>query len=228
MGDRFPVDVGGGRVSAILYRAGADSRIGATLVLAHGAGGHQLTPFIATFAPALADRGLDTVTFNFSYMEQRRRIPDPRDRLEGCFRVVIDQARALPGLEANRLFAGGKSMGGRIATQIAAAPPALDLAGLVVLGYPLHPPGKPDQLRSTHLPRVTVPLLVVQGARDTFGTPDELGPFLAGLAHARLWVVDHGDHSFKVPKKAGVPQSTVYASIQDEMARWISGRVRAG
>jgi uncharacterized protein len=114
-------------------------------------------------------------------------------------------------------------MGGRMASHVAAA--GLDeLAGCVFLGYPLHPPGRPQQLRAAHLERIGEPMLFVQGARDTFGTPEELAPILAPLGPAvRLHVVADGDHSFKVPRRGPVPQEAVFASVQDEVAGWARG-----
>jgi len=117
-------------------------------------------------------------------------------------------------------------MGGRIASQVAAKTP-LDLAGLVFLGYPLHPPGKPDQLRSKHLPSIRAPMLFVQGARDAFGTPDELRPIIRELGTAaELFVIEDGDHSFKVPKKTGIPQQEVHRSILDHVVQWLNKAAR--
>jgi predicted alpha/beta-hydrolase family hydrolase len=112
-------------------------------------------------------------------------------------------------------------MGGRVASMI--APGEGDLAGLVFLGYPLHPPGKPQQLRAAHLPDVKAPMLFVQGARDAFGTPDELRPVLSKL-HAEIFVVEGGDHSFKVPKSAGVAQKDVMTRVKDHVAAWVRAR----
>lgn len=221
--ERFLVHVDDAtRVSATAYAAGGPTPRGATLVLAHGAGGNQLSRFMVDYAMALADRGLDIITFNFPYAEQGRTLPDPGPRLEACYRAVIAHARDNDH-ERNRLFLGGKSIGGRIASQVAAASPDMALGGLVLLGYPLHPPGRPNQLRTAHLPRVNAPMLFIQGSRDTFGSPEALHPILSALPGARLWVVDAGDHSFNVPKKAGVSQCDVHASIQDEVARWVVG-----
>jgi uncharacterized protein len=124
-------------------------------------------------------------------------------------------------LKGNRLFIGGKSMGGRIASQIAAA--GLDeLSGLVFLGYPLHPPGKAEQLRAEHLSRIGKPMLFVQGANDTFGTAEELRPIVKRLKPAaQLYAIAGGDHSFKVPKKSALPQEQVYGSAQDEICNWL-------
>jgi predicted alpha/beta-hydrolase family hydrolase len=124
------------------------------------------------------------------------------------------------------LAIGGKSMGGRIASQVAAAGVG-DLAALVLLGYPLHPPGRPDRLRVSHLTQITAPMLFVQGSRDAFGTPEELQPIIAPLeAPADLHVVEGGDHSFKVPKRSGVQQQDVYGGIQDRIATWLPMAVR--
>ncbi len=116
---------------------------------------------------------------------------------------------------------GGKSMGGRIASQVAASGQE-GIAGLVFLGYPLHPPGRPDQLRWKHLADIRAPMLFVQGSRDAFGTPDELRAVFRGLATAPdLCVVEEGDHSFKVPKRSATPQEQVYEFVLDEIVRWL-------
>ena len=182
---------------------------------------------------ALAARGVDTVTFNFVYTEQGRRVPDKNDKLESCWRAVIatvcggnpPQAGEGRGGEDRKLVIGGKSMGGRIASQVASQPATAggdNIAGLVFLGYPLHPPGRPDKLRSEHLARIRAPMLFVQGSRDAFGTPDELRAVLTGVkAAADLCVVDGGDHSFKVPKRGAIPQDQVYETVLDEIVRWM-------
>ena len=221
MPETIKVDVApADQVTALLYPAGASNAAGITLILGHGAGSDQRNAFMVTFATELAHRGIDAVTFNFLYTEHRRRIPDRNDRLEACYRAVIDEVRHRIG--RNALAIGGKSMGGRIASQVAANTP-LDLAGLVFLGYPLHPPGKPDQLRSKHLPSIRVPMLYVQGSRDSFGTPEELRPILDKLeAPADLFVIADGDHSFKVRKSAGTPQQDVHRAILDHVVRWLT------
>jgi predicted alpha/beta-hydrolase family hydrolase len=207
-------------VTANFYPAGARDRAGITLILGHGAGAGQSSAFMVNFATELASRGIDAVTFNFFYAEHRRGAPDPNDKLEACYRAVIDTVRNHKKLARNRLAIGGKSMGGRIASQVAAAG-AGDLAGLVFLGYPLHPPGKPEKLRSKHLPLIESPMLFIQGSRDVFGTADELRPIVKKLSRATLHVIEGGDHSLKVPKSAGVTQEEVYKAVQDEIARWL-------
>jgi predicted alpha/beta-hydrolase family hydrolase len=222
-------------VTAIAYPAERGCRIGVTLILGHGAGADQTSGFMVHFATALAARGVDAVTFNFVYKEQGRRVPDRNDKLESCWRAVIATVRggelsAGKGNEADgRLVIGGKSMGGRIASQVASQPATAggyDIAGLVFLGYPLHPPGRLDKLRSEHLARIRAPMLFVQGSRDAFGTPDELRAALAGVkAAADLYVVDGGDHSFKVPKRGVMSQEQVYDAVLDEIVQWMRAKV---
>lgn len=215
-------------VSARLYRANGGKRLGVTLLLGHGAGADQTTEFMVSFAEALAGRGVDSMTFNFLYTEQGRRAPDRNDKLEGCYGAAIDAARTHGKLEGNRLVIGGKSMGGRIASQVAAKG-AEGIAGLVFLGYPLHPPGKPDQLRAAHLSRISAPMLFVQGSRDAFGTPEELRPVIKNLGgSATLYVVDGGDHSFKVPKSSGLTQEEVRRCVQDVISSWLTQIVLEG
>ena len=219
--DQLRVEIGEGmRTSALAYRA-ADRSANATLVLAHGAGAGQQSAFITGFARGLADRGIDVLTFNFLYTEQRRRVPDRTEKLEACYRAAIATAR--DHFDRPSVFIGGKSMGGRIATHLAAAEDAgaLGIGGGVLLGYPLHPPGKPDQLRAAHLSRIHVPMLFVQGERDAFGTPDELRPVLAGLAATvTLHVVEKGDHSL-APSRRAQSIAETYISLQDLIASWL-------
>ena len=194
----FFVEVGDARTTALTY---GNPDAGALLVLAHGAGAPQTHPWIVAMSRALASRGVEVVTFNFLYAESGRRSPDRNDVLEATWRAVIRCVHDRAG-GRQRLFVGGKSMGGRIVTQVVARDD-LGVAGLVLLGYPLHPPGRPDKPRSAHLPNVRVPMLFVQGSRDNFGTPDELRPVLDGIPGARLLVVEGGDHSLSVRKRAG-------------------------
>jgi uncharacterized protein len=219
--ERFRVPDGAdGSVPAIAYPAAGRERAGVTLILAPGAGAGQKSGFMTGFAAALAARGIDVVTFDFPYREAGRRLPDRAERLEACYRAVIEGVARERRVKA--LAIGGKSMGGRIATQI--APGRDDLAGVVLLGYPLHPPGKPQQQRRKHLAGITAPMLFVQGARDSFGTEDELHAVVETLPAAELFVVANGDHSFKVPKRAGVAQAAVYAAVQDKVADWLRSR----
>ena len=212
-------------VTALLYPAAKKIRAGLTALLGHGAGANQLSGFMRMFARGLAARGLDVMTFNFVYMEQGRSVPDQVPKLESCFRAVIETIAKHRRLKANRLVIGGKSMGGRIASQVVAAradkPLAMDVSGLVFLGYPLHPPGNPARLRVEHLEKIQKPMLFVQGTRDALGTPEEIQPFVKNLhPPAKIYAIEGGDHSFKAPKKFGVPQEQIYEAAMDEIAHW--------
>ena len=217
------VDARVGQTSALVYEAKSRTRRPTTLVLAHGAGAPQHHPFMVGFAHALSDRGLDVLTFDFLYIAQKRKVPDRMPQLVACYRAVIEAAREEIPSARERLFIGGKSMGGRVATHVAAGDRELAIDGIVLLGYPLHPPGRPDQLRDAHLPDVQRPMLFVQGARDTFGTPSELKPILASLSPLpTLHHVDGGDHSFKVAgRDAKTRQAAIFAEIQDTIVEWI-------
>ena len=208
-------------ITALLYPAAKQNRAQVTVILGHGAGANQLSGFMRLFASGLAERGLDVVTFNFLYMEQGRKIPDPGPRLEACYRAVIDAALKHKKLKGNRLVIGGKSMGGRIASQVAAQN-GESIDGLVFLGYPLHPPGRPDKLRSEHLPKIKGPMLFVQGSRDAFGTKQEISSLMKTLKmRAELYSVEGGDHSLKVPKNSGIPQPDIYKNAMDAIEEWV-------
>jgi predicted alpha/beta-hydrolase family hydrolase len=226
------------QVTAIAYPAASPSAAQPRLILAHGAGGSQASPFMVQFATALAARGIGTLTFNFLYSENGRRLPDRGDKLEACYRAVI---RAVQdgafdkSLGQGQLIIGGKSMGGRIASQVVAGGPGSEadaVAGLLFLGYPLHPPGRPEVPRTKHLPAIRAPMLFVQGSKDAFGTPEELRPVIRGLkAPADLCIIESGDHSWKVPKAAGRSQAEVFDFALDAIEGWLAQRVlgkRAG
>jgi len=227
---RFSIDVGEGvAVTAVRYpaRSKGAAKGAPVLVLAHGAGAPQSHPFMVAAAEGLASRGVTVVTFDFVYTEKKKKLPDKAPRLESCWRAVLHAVRARePGVA---ILIGGKSMGGRIASHIAAGEAAEGgIVGLVFLGYPLHPPAKPAQLRAAHLPSVKVPMLFVQGEKDAFGTPAELAPVLAAIPHARVVVVPGGDHSFKVPKRGGGPtQEDVMARALDAVATFARERANA-
>jgi hypothetical protein len=210
---------GAAATTAIAYETG--DAVSPTLILGHGAGAGQRSAFLVDFARALAALGIETITFNFPYTEARRRIPDRPAVLEACYRAVVAHVRDRIG-DARPLCIGGKSMGGRIATQVAAADPSLAIDGLVVLGYPLHPPGKPDQRRDKHLTAIRRPMLIVQGSRDSFGTPPEFEPILRG-GHDRftLHVASGGDHSFKLSRRDARAQAALYEEVQQTIVRWI-------
>jgi len=201
-------------VGAIGYMA--EGSPAALLVLAHGAGAGQQHPFMTSVAKGFAARGIDVVTFDFPYMRARQRVPDRAPILEQAFSDTIAAARQWSA--ASRFFIGGKSMGGRMATHLGAA--RLEgLGGIVVFGYPLHPPGKPDQLRAAHLPSIAAPVLIIQGRRDTFGTPDELQPVVATMtAPVELHIVEGGDHSLAV---SGRRREGILDEVLDVATAWM-------
>jgi predicted alpha/beta-hydrolase family hydrolase len=225
--EEFTVTIGASAsVTALAYTA-AEPRAGASLILAHGAGAGQRSPFLVSFAAALAGRGIDTITFNFLYTEHGRRVPDRRPVLDACYVAVIAAVRRHVPSAREALFIGGKSMGGRIATHVVAADGNLPVVGLVLLGYPLHPPGRPTERRDTHLPDVLRPMLIVQGSRDSFGTPAEFEPIVRALSPTPdLQIVEGGDHSFKVARVGKPDQEKVYADVQRTIAEWIARVIR--
>jgi len=213
-------------VTALLYPAEKKNRAGLTIILGHGAGANQTSGFMRTFAKGLALRGHDVMTFNFVYMEQERSVPDQKHKLEGCFLAVIAAALKHKKLKNNRLILGGKSMGGRIASQVIAGEAresiAEDVAGLVFLGYPLHPPGQSSKLRVEHFEHIKKPMLFVQGTRDALGSPDEIKPHIKNLRPApKIYPIEGGDHSFKAPKKFGKPPDQIFDDAMNEIDRWV-------
>jgi uncharacterized protein len=193
----------------------------AALVVAHGAGGGQNTSFMVRTAEGLAARGIAAATFDFPYMSAGKSVPDKAPVLEQAWRDAIERARV--DMAGVPLFIGGKSMGGRIASHVASQG-CPDLAGLVFLGYPLHPPGKPDQRRDAHLPAIAEPVLFVQGSRDAFGTSEEIRALLPKLQHATIHEVPGGDHSFKVSGRGAPTPDVVLGQILDVVMDWIAAR----
>lgn len=176
----------------------------ATLVLAHGAGAAMDSAGMNDLAGVLADRGIRTARFEFGYMAARRagtRRPPPRaESLVGEYRAVVEQVRGEP-VPVENLFIGGRSMGGRVATLVADELHAEGgVKGVVCFGYPFHPPGKLEQLRTAHLVGLCTPTLICQGTRDEFGTRDEVGGYTLSPAIELLWLED-GDHGLR-PRKA--------------------------
>ena len=177
-------------------------------------------------ATGLAKRGIDVLTFNFGYAERASRRPDTNAVLEASWMTALAFARKR--FPESSLFIGGKSMGGRIASQIAAREDAGDIAGLVFLGYPLHPPSDPKKLRVLHWPRIEAPLLFVQGERDPFGGPKEIARAAKKLtSHNEIVAVPDGDHSFAVRKSSGVDQERAFEDAMDAIDRFTSAIVNA-
>jgi len=175
-------------------------------------------------ARGLAERGVTVVTFDFPYRLAGRRLPDRGPILEAAYREAWSTVAAShPGVP---LFIGGKSMGGRIATQVCAVRGLThSAAGAVCFGYPLHPPGRPAQRRDAHLPAVPCPMLLVHGTRDPFGSPDEMKELERWLPQATLLIVEGGDHSLAVPARQDRSQQS-FARVLDAVADWIRNPIR--
>lgn len=192
----------------------------ACYVLAHGAGAGMTHPFMGAVAQGLADRGVATLRYQFPYMERGSRRPDtPRFAHAAVRAACTEAAQRLPDMP---LFAGGKSFGGRMTSQAQAGSPLPGVRGLVFLGFPLHPAGKPSDERAAHLAEVDVPMLFLQGSRDELASLELLRPLVKRLgARAMLHVFDDVDHSFHVPARSGRKDAEVLGEALDVVAAWI-------
>jgi len=217
MRGEWRVSVGGEETSAIYEPAVDGSDLGLTVVFAHGAGGNMNDRGVASTANALRARGIAVVRFNFLYKEKKSSRPDPMPRLKYAYAAVVERTRR----EANpsSLVIGGRSMGGRAASMLAAD--GFECEGLLLLAYPLHPPGKPDRLRDAHLPAIKVPVLCFNGTRDPFCTPSLMEEVLKRVkTDWEMHWVEGADHSFHVLKSAGTTDSQILDDIADSTAAW--------
>lgn len=205
------------RVSGLLQ---APPQARACFVLAHGAGAGMTHPFMAAVAAGLAERGIASLRYQFPYMEQGRKRPDPPKLACATVRAAAAEAlRLLPGVP---LIAGGKSFGGRMTSQAQAAAPLPGVRGLAFLGFPLHPAGKPSSERARHLFDVHTRMLFLQGTRDALADLKELEPLCASLGErAELKLFPDADHSFHVPARSGRTDAQVRAQLLDAIAAWI-------
>jgi uncharacterized protein len=212
---RFAVD-GANEVSALFSRPANARRL---LVLGHGAGAGMRHPFMENLAGELGAVGMATLRYQFPYMEERRRVPDAPAVLTATVAAAVRAAaKAAPDLP---LFAGGKSMGGRMTSQAAAQHSLDGVRGLVFFGFPLHPPKRPSTKRADHLTKVTVPILFLQGTRDDLADLSLLRPICAKLGSlARLSVIETADHSFHVLKRSGTSDSAVLQELAQTVGSW--------
>lgn len=213
---RFAASRSSGDVSALLLRPPDARRL---FVFGHGAGAGMRHRFMEDAAAALAARGIATWRYQFPYVEQGSRRPDPQPILLATVRSAVAAAReAAPDLP---LFAGGKSMGGRMTSLTAADGLLPGVAGLIFFGFPLHPIGQPGTSRAEHLERVDMPMLFLQGTRDKLADLELLRPVLDRLgSRATLHVVDGADHSFATPKRAGRSLSETLDALAETVAGW--------
>jgi len=217
---RFEVEKSG-EVSALFNRpATADS----LLVLAHGAGAGMRHIFLENLARELVNHHIAVLRYQFPYLEQGRKIPDSPNILTATVRAAVGCAsRLAPGIP---LFAGGKSMGGRMTSTAASQESLPGVQGIVFFGFPLHPPGRPGTTRAAHLAKVTVPMLFVQGTRDPLAQLDLLRPICSELSpRAALEIIDTADHSFKVLKSSGHTNSDVLRDLAQITASWTRSQI---
>jgi predicted alpha/beta-hydrolase family hydrolase len=216
---QWRIPVGAAETPAILDRAttGDPSTV---FVCAHGAGGHMADRGMSQTAETLRARGMDVVRFNFLYKEKRINRPDPMPRLEEAVAAVVERVRY--ELQPRRLVIGGRSMGGRAASMLASK--GFDADGLLLLAYPLHPAGRPDQLRDAHLPAIRMPVLCINGTRDALCTRELMDRVLERVgANWRMHWVEGADHSFHVLRSSGRTDAEVMDEIGAVSEDWISG-----
>jgi predicted alpha/beta-hydrolase family hydrolase len=212
----WKVPFGGSEVSAVFDAC--DAANAPVFICAHGAGGNLADRGVVKSAEVMRAAGMHTVRFNFAYREQKRGRPDPMPQLTACVAAVVERARA--ELRPSRMIIGGRSMGGRAASVLASEGFACD--GLLLLAYPLHPPGRPQQLRSAHLPAITVPVLCVNGTRDDFCTPSLMEEVLTTVGpNWRMHWIQGADHSFHVLKSSGRTDADVMREIGEVAASWL-------
>jgi predicted alpha/beta-hydrolase family hydrolase len=204
-------------VSALLDRP---AKARACFVFAHGAGAGMTHPFMATVASGLGERGIATLRYQFPYMQKGSRRPDPPAIAQAAVRAAVAEAgKRCAGLP---LIAGGKSFGGRMTSQAQAAAPLDGVRGLAFLGFPLHPAGKPSSDRAKHLADVKIPMLFVQGTRDSLAEPKLLEGVVKSLGPSATRLrVEGADHSFHVPARSGRNDREVMTEILDAFAAWI-------
>jgi predicted alpha/beta-hydrolase family hydrolase len=205
------------RVSGLLQ---APHEARACYVMAHGAGAGMAHPFMGTLANELAERGIATLRYQFPYMEQGSKRPDTPKLAQATVRAAVAEAsRLVPDLA---LFAGGKSFGGRMTSQAQAASPLSGVRGLVFLGFPLHPAGRPSDERGAHLFDVQIPMLFLQGTRDQLADSSLLHSLVGKLgSRATLKLYQDADHSFHVPARSGRKDSEIIADMSQALADWI-------
>lgn len=216
--ERLTIAVGASHRVSGLFDCPSSPR--ALLVLAHGAGAGMDHPSMRAVAAGLAQRGIATLRYQFPYMEQGGRRPDPPALCHATVRAAVDEAaRLAPGLP---LIAGGRSFGGRMTSQAQAQAPLARVRGLVFLAFPLHPAGRPATDRAVHLQEVGIPILFIQGSRDELADLSLLRPVVAGLgARATLHLLEDADHSFHVPARSGRKDRDVQEAALDALYRWV-------
>jgi len=202
---------------SVAYASPDSGGNGTGLIIAHGAGGPMYSPFVTFFHKGLAERGYLTVKFNFPYMEARRKLPDKKAVLEESYRQIIEKVRET--YHPEQVFVGGKSMGGRIASQVVAQGERVD--GLFFLGYPLHRPGQPEMLRDEHLYKIDKPMLFLSGTKDQFAKKELLDGVVAKLGErAEIHWIEGGDHSFNT-RQGKDALAKIYDDAMETIDSWV-------
>jgi predicted alpha/beta-hydrolase family hydrolase len=218
MKHEWRVKVGETETSAVFEPADGKER--AVFVCAHGAGGNMNDRSMLNLAKVLRAQGLSVVRFNFLYKEKKSRSPDKMPKLQECFSAVVDRTRS--EVKPKKLIIGGRSMGGRAASMMAAE--NFDCDALMLFAYPLHPPGQPEKLRDAHLPSIKVPVICFNGTRDAFCTKSLMEKALASVTTdwSMHWI-EGADHSFHVPKSSGRTDADVMAEVGAATKEWLEG-----
>lgn len=211
----FQIAVGDGAITAIETAAEGESA-GWTFVYAPGAGSNVHDQFGTFACRELATRGVRCVRIQFPYQEAKGKSPDRNDKLEETWRAAINAVR-----DDSRLVVGGRSMGGRIASQVVAQ--GVEVDALALFAYPLHPPGNPEKRRDSHLPSIRVPTFFCSGANDAFASPEELEEAASLVKRSRVYSLGEGvDHGFTVRKASGKTKELVWGEAVSEMWKWLS------
>lgn len=215
------VQVGEGETGAV-YDPAPNPIENSIFVCAHGAGGHMGDMSIRKVSDVMRARGFGTVRFNFLYRERRSGRPDPMPRLQECISAVAELVRT--ELKPDVLLLGGRSMGGRAASMLAAD--GFACTGLILLAYPLHPAGRPEKLRDAHLPRIPVPVLCFNGTRDNLCRRDLMEKTVGGLPNWTMHWLEGADHGFHVRKSSGNTDAGILDEVGEASVAWLTGMVR--
>lgn len=189
----------------------------AQVLMTHGAGAPMEHPFMSTSANLLVDRGISVLQYNFLYMEKGSKRPDPQKKTVS---TIVQAIRFQQSLSNLPLFIGGKSYGGRMSSWAVAENPSLPVNGLIYWGFPLHAPGRPSSDRAGHLEDISIPMLFMQGTRDALADLELLEPVIDKTKRGELFLIDEGDHSFKVPKRSGKTNDEVLVDLADKVRQW--------
>lgn len=213
---QFEASKSSGNVSAIIYEPPNPE---AVLVLAHGAGAGMNHPFMELLASKLAEKNITVFRYNFAYIEQKKRSPDPPNILMAAVKSAVEKTKELYKLP---VFAGGKSLGGRMTSSAALKNMLTGIKGIIFFGFPLHAPGRPSNERAEHLYDVNVPMLFLQGTKDKLADLDLLRPVIKKIGdEARLHIIEGADHSFHVPKSTGKNDENIVEELAGKSREWI-------